>query len=162
MSDLVHSAGIIPAHLAEDRTIHVFAAHMGGPFWANRDPGAWSIAKGQFDSSTEDALAAAEREFEEEIGMPCPAGPRVDLGEFRQRSSKMVRAYTVLVEDRDALRFVASNLFEMEWPRGSGRIQEFPEMDAAEWMSLAVARSKILAGQLPILDAVESWIGRLR
>lgn len=155
---MTYSAGIIPVHLTMDGETLVFAAHMGGPFWAHRDPGAWSIAKGQFEPGDENPLAAAEREFEEEIGMPCPDGPRIDLGEYRQRIRKIVRAFAVLVDDPHDLRFVASNTFEMEWPRGSGRMQAFPEMDAASWMSIPVARTKLLAGQLGILDAVERFV----
>lgn len=155
VSELICSAGIVPVHLSPDAVTSVFVAHMGGPFWAHRDPGAWSIAKGQYDPEAEDPRAAADREFEEEIGMRCPEGPRIDLGEFRQRNRKLVRAYAVVVEDPEVVRFVCSNSFEMEWPRGSGRIQEFPEMDAAEWMPMPVARAKLLAGQMTILDAVE-------
>ncbi len=155
VSEVVCSAGIVPVHISPEGLASVFAAHMGGPFWAHKDPGAWSIAKGQYDPAEEDPLAAADREFEEEIGMPCPEGARIDLGEFRQRYGKLVRAYAVVIEERESVRFIQSNTFEMEWPRGSGRIQEFPEMDRAEWMSMSVARVKLLSGQIAIVDAVE-------
>jgi len=158
VSEVVCSAGIVPVHLSPDGLAAVFAAHMGGPFWEHKDPGAWSIAKGQYDPAIEDPQAAADREFEEEIGMACPSGPRVDLGEFRQRYGKLVRAYAVVIQERESVRFIQSNTFEMEWPRGSGTMQEFPEMDAAEWMSIAVARTKLLSGQLGILDALERWL----
>lgn len=128
----------------------VLIAHMGGPFWARRDEGAWSIPKGLFEDG-EAALAVALREFEEEIGSPPPPGDPVELGEFRQPSGKRVIVFT-LEGDIDVTE-IRSNTFEMEWPRGSGRMQSFPEMDRAEWMPPEVARAKVVKGQVPAIDA---------
>lgn len=150
----ITSAGILPFSCRPDGALRVFIAHMGGPFWAGRDEGAWSICKGQFVEATEAAEAAARREFAEEVGMPCPQGPLIDLGRVRQAGGKVVAPFAIRVEDEGALRFVASNLFEMEWPPGSGQRRWFPEMDAAEWMDLDTARRRILRSQHPILDAL--------
>lgn len=130
----------------------VLIAHMGGPFWARKDEGAWSIPKGEFEAG-EEPLAVALREFEEEIGTPPPAGPVVELGEFRQPGGKRVTVFA-REGDLDASQ-VRSNEFEMELPRGSGRMRRFPEIDRAEWMPLDRARSKLVAGQVPALDALE-------
>lgn len=125
--------------------------HPGGPFWARKDAGAWSIPKGE-QGDREDALDAAKREFAEELGpavMPifARAGPQafVPLGEVRQKGGKIVTAFA-LEADFDTSQ-VEANLFEMEWPPRSGRRQHFPEVDRAEWFTLAVAEEKILAGQ---------------
>ena len=129
----------------------VLIAHMGGPFWARKDEGAWSIPKGEYGED-EDPLAAALRAFEEELGTPPPAGTVVELGEFRQPSGKRV---TVFVQEGDLdASEVRSNEFEMEWPPGSGRMQRFPEIDRAEWMPLDRARRKLLKGQVPAIDAL--------
>ena len=130
----------------------VFLGHMGGPFWARRDAGGWSIPKGEYDPQTEDALAAALREFAEEIGAPAPVGEPIDLGVHAQPSGKRVQAYAVPADPE--LRFVASNTFEMEWPRGSGQVQAFPEIDRAQWFALVAARHKVVNGQVPILDTL--------
>lgn len=140
-----------PAASAAEQ-IEVLLGHMGGPFWARRDEGGWSIPKGLYDADREDALAAARREFAEEIGVSAPSGEVIDLGEHVQRSGKLVRAFAVRAVG--PLRFVASNTFPLEWPRGSGRIQEFPEIDRAEWFALPEARRKVVSGQVPILDAL--------
>ena len=125
---------------------------MGGPFWASRDAGAWSIIKGEYDEH-EDPYAAARREFEEETGSPPPQGAPLELGEVRQGSGKRVMAWAIEGDfDPSQLR---SNTFALEWPRGSGERREFPEIDRAEWVDPAVARHRLVKGQLPLLDALE-------
>jgi len=132
---------------------------MGGPFWAHKDAGGWSIPKGEYDPETEDPLSAALREFTEEVGVTAPVGEPIDLGVHAQPSGKRVRAYAVMA-DPD-LGFVASNTFTMEWPRGSGRVQEFPEIDRAEWFALEEARLRVVSGQIPIIDALARHLGRI-
>jgi predicted NUDIX family NTP pyrophosphohydrolase len=124
---------------------------MGGPFWARRDDTAWSIPKGEYEDD-EDALLVARREFAEELGKTVPRGRLVDLGELRQPSGKRVRTWA-LEADLDASE-IHSNTFSMEWPRGSGRLREFPEVDRAEWFELDTARRKLVKGQVPFLDAL--------
>ncbi|HTT54265.1 MAG TPA: NUDIX domain-containing protein [Streptosporangiaceae bacterium] len=131
--------------------LEVLIAHMGGPFWARRDAGAWSIPKGECENG-EDPLATARREFAEELGTAAPGGEPVTLGEFRQPSGKVIISYAI-EGDVDLAGF-RSNTFALEWPRGSGVIQEFPEMDRAEWMTAGRAAGKLVKGQLPILDAL--------
>lgn len=152
------SAGVLPyRRTAADRDLDVFIAHMGGPLWARRDAGGWSIVKGEYDAAAEHPLEVARREFAEEVGVPAPAGDWIELGAFRQPSGKVVTAYAVAV-DAD-LVFAGSNLFEMEWPRGSGRIQRFPEVDRAQWWPLSVAKTKVVSGQIPILDRLQGVTG---
>jgi predicted NUDIX family NTP pyrophosphohydrolase len=128
--------------------VRVLLVHPGGPLWAKRDLGAWSIPKGEYGED-EDPLAAAIREFAEETGAR-PHGAFHPLGELKQAGGKLVTAYALEGEfDVGAFR---SNLFEMEWPPRSGRRRSFPEVDRAEWFPLADARAKILAAQRPFLD----------
>jgi predicted NUDIX family NTP pyrophosphohydrolase len=134
----------------------VLIAHMGGPLWARKDERAWSIPKGEYESP-EEPLTAAKREFEEEMGSPAPVGDYLVLGETRQPSGKIVTTFAV-EGDFDVTTF-ACNLFEMEWPRGSGRVQEFPEMDRASWFSLDEAAVKLVKGQVPILTALTDALG---
>ena len=123
---------------------------MGGPFWAKKDAGAWSIPKGEYGPD-EDPLAAARREFAEELGSPAPEGvPYLPLGEVRQKNGKVVTAWAV-AGDLDVTT-VVSNTFELEWPPRSGRIQEFPEVDRAAWFDLDTARTKLVAAQAGFLD----------
>jgi predicted NUDIX family NTP pyrophosphohydrolase len=143
-----HSAGIVLHRRVNDRT-EVLLVHPGGPFWARRDLGVWSIPKGEYEPG-EDPLAAALREFEEELGSPAPDGDREDLGEIRQRAGKLVRAWAV-AGDLDVSR-VHSNTFELEWPPRSGRRASFPEVDRAEWFELDLARQKIVGAQAALLD----------
>jgi predicted NUDIX family NTP pyrophosphohydrolase len=133
--------------------LEVFIARMGGPFWARKREGAWSIPKGEFDPAAEDPLTAARREFAEELGVPAPAGTPVDLGEFRYSSGKRIRVYAL---DAPAfeLEDLVSTTFELEWPPRSGRRQSFPEIDDARWADLDTARPLLVAGQRPVLDAV--------
>ena len=136
--------------------IEVLIAHMGGPFWKGKDERAWSIPKGEYLAG-EDPLAVARREFEEELGTPAPDVDYRLLGEFRQRSGKVV---TVFVAESDlVVDTVASNTFPLEWPPHSGRIVEFPEVDDARWVTVEVARAKLVAGQVPALDALEPPAG---
>jgi predicted NUDIX family NTP pyrophosphohydrolase len=132
--------------------LEVLLVHPGGPLWARRDLGAWSIPKGEYGPD-EAPLAAARREFAEELGVAAPAGPVEDLGEVRQKSGKRVRAWA-LAGDMDPSR-VRSNTFTLEWPPRTGVTQEFPEVDRAEWFELTVAREKITAAQVPLLDRLQ-------
>jgi predicted NUDIX family NTP pyrophosphohydrolase len=109
----------------------------------------WSIPKGEYTAG-ENPWQAAQREFSEELGLPVPDGPRIDLGEVRQSSGKIVTAFSVNA-DLD-IAGAQSNTVEMEWPRRSGRIRRFPEIDRAAWVTIEVARIKLLPGQQPILD----------
>ena len=131
--------------------LEVLLVHPGGPFWRNKDDGAWSIPKGEIDAGG-NPHDVARREFAEEIGSAA-AGPLRPLGEIRQRGGKRVHAFAV--EGDLDIRTVKSNTFEMEWPPKSGRLQAFPEIDRAEWFALPVAREKILASQRPLLDRLQ-------
>jgi predicted NUDIX family NTP pyrophosphohydrolase len=150
------SAGLLPYRESEGR-LEVLIAHMGGPFWARKDDGAWSIVKGEHGPE-EDAFAAARREFAEETGVPAPDGEPLELGELRQSSGKRIRAWAVAGEGLDPEGFV-SNTFTLEWPRGSGREREFPEIDRTAWLELDAARRKLVPGQVPFLDALERVLG---
>jgi predicted NUDIX family NTP pyrophosphohydrolase len=147
----VRSSGILLYRFAPG--LEVWLAHMGGPYWSRKDEAAWSIPKGLYDEA-ESPLAAALREFEEEMGVPAPAVEFEPLGEFRQPSGKVVVAYTAEFDFR--VERVVSNTFALEWPKGSGRIQDFPEIDAADWFPLETARTKLVKGQRPLLDALQT------
>jgi predicted NUDIX family NTP pyrophosphohydrolase len=138
-------------HRRAGGVLEVLVAHMGGPFWARKDAGAWSIPKGEIEAG-EEPLAVALREFREELGRPAPDGPVCELGEFRQAGGKRVVVFA-REGDFDASR-ITSNEFEMEWPRGSGRTRRFPEVDRAEWMTVDRARERLVRGQVPALDAL--------
>jgi predicted NUDIX family NTP pyrophosphohydrolase len=144
------SAGILLYRLAGPEP-EVLLVHPGGPFWARKDDGAWSIPKGEY-ADDEDPRAAALREFEEELGFKAPvdAGALLDLGAVRQRSGKVVTAFA-LEGDLDPDR-VRSNTFAMEWPPRSGRTQEFPEVDRAGWFAPARARAKLVPAQAELVD----------
>ncbi len=144
------SAGLL-LHRARDGMVEVVIAHPGGPFWARKDDGAWSIPKGEY-TAAEDPWGAAQREFAEEIGLPVPSGPRIDLGAMKQPGGKVVTAFAVQ-GDLD-LTEARSNTFELEWPRGSGRMREFPEVDRIDWFPVAQARAKLLKGQRAFLDVL--------
>ncbi len=134
--------------------LHVLLVHPGGPFWKNKDLGAWTIPKGEHDAG-EEALVAAAREFREETGIE-PRGPFIALTPVKQAGGKVVTAWAFEGEgDAAAIR---SNTFSLEWPRGSGRFQDFPEVDRAAWFSLDEARRKILRGQVPLLEELASKI----
>ena len=151
-----HSAGLLPMRRTTGG-VEIFLVHMAGPYWAHKDVGSWSIAKGEYDPACEDPWQVALREFGEEVGMPAPEGPVTDLGEHRMPSGKRVRVF--LVETTQGLRFASSNLFSMEWPPGSGRLEQFPETDDAAWYSLEEAASRLVSGQLAILAAVRAFLG---
>ena len=128
--------------------VEVLIGHMGGPFWAKKDAGGWSIPKGEYGEG-EEAFAVALREFAEELGSPCPASEFTPLGEVRAGGKTL----TVWAAEGDLdATACASNTFELEWPPRSGRIQEFPEIDRAAWFALDDARTKLVKGQLPFLD----------
>jgi predicted NUDIX family NTP pyrophosphohydrolase len=150
-----HSAGLL-LYRDTGGCVEVLIAHPGGPFWARKDDGAWSIPKGEY-ASEEDAWSAAQREFGEELGLEVPAGPRMDLGEVKQSGGKLVTAFAVCADlDVTGAR---SNTVEMEWPRGSGRMLQFPEVDRVAWLSVETARVKLLKSQVPFLDRLMEALG---
>jgi predicted NUDIX family NTP pyrophosphohydrolase len=143
------SAGVLLYRHSAAATPELLIVHMGGPFWRHRDEGSWSIPKGELEDG-EEALPAALREFEEELGSPPPSIELIPLGEIRQRSGKQVIAFAGEADfDTDS---VHSNTFTTEWPRGSGRQQEFPEIDRAAWVSCDEARVKLVSGQDEFVD----------
>lgn len=148
------SAGILMFRRKRAQS-ELLLVHPGGPFWARKDNGAWSIPKGVYEEG-EDPLAAAQREFQEETGS-IAAGNFIPLGSFRQSSGKIVSAWAVEGE-YDVEKF-KSNLFAMEWPPKSGKFKEFPEVDRIGWFAPAEAMRKILKGQTPILEKCFSLIG---
>jgi predicted NUDIX family NTP pyrophosphohydrolase len=143
------SAGLLVCRLVDGEP-QVLLVHPGGPYWARKDDGAWSIPKGEYEPD-EDPLEVASREFREELGIDPPdLGSPMPLGELRQPSGKIVSAWAVQgdVDVSD----VHSNTFTMEWPPRSGRTAEFPEVDRAGWFDLETARTKLLRGQLGFID----------
>jgi len=153
----VHSAGILLFRICEG-TLQVLLGHPGGPLWAHRDAAAWSIPKGLCRPG-ETPLAAAQREFREETGFSAE-GRFIPLGALRQPSGKIVHAWA-LEKNVDARR-VVSNTFDLEWPRHSGNIGTWPEIDRAAWFDLDAARLKISPGQAGFLDRLEAALGRAR
>jgi predicted NUDIX family NTP pyrophosphohydrolase len=147
------SAGILVYRMRAG-TIEVLLVHPGGPFWARRDAGAWSIPKGEY-SDDEDAQAAARREFAEETGWRID-GELTPLGEIRQKAGKAVTAFAAEGDFDPAT--LTSNRFQMEWPPKSGRMASLPEVDRAGWFSLAEAHEKIIEGQRPLLDRLEALV----
>lgn len=148
------SAGLLLYRRGAGGGLEVFLAHPGGPFWVRRDEGAWTIPKGVIDPG-EDPLAAACREFEEETGHP-PTGPFAPLGSIRQKSGKTVHAWA-WEGDADPARAV-SNTMKVEWPRGSGKWQTFPEVDRCEWFDPVTARRKINPSQAELIDRLEAML----
>ena len=142
------SAGLLLFRRTPDG-LEVLLGHMGGPYFARRDAGGWSIPKGEYGPD-EPPLNAARREFEEELGAAPPDSAVIELGTVRQRNGKHVTAWA-LESDFDAASAV-SNTFELEWPPRSGRIQTFPEVDRAAWFDVETARTKMVAGQDALLD----------
>ncbi|MGY1730320.1 NUDIX domain-containing protein [Geodermatophilus sp. SYSU D01045] len=140
------SAGVLLYRRAPD--VQVLLGHMGGPFWARKDDGAWSFPKGEY-ADGEDPLAVAHREFEEELGSPVPATALVPLGELRT-SGKVLTVWAG--EGNLDASAAVSNTFTIEWPPRSGRVQEFPEIDRAAWFGVDEARAKLVKGQVPYLD----------
>ena len=147
------SAGVL-AYRKKDGRFEVLLVHPGGPFWANKDAGAWSIPKGEFGAG-ENPEDVARREFSEELG-PALLVPLQPLGGIRQRGGKIVEAFAAEFDvNADA---IASNTFEIEWPPRSGKRQHFPEVDRAAWFDLATAREKINEAQRELLDRLEAML----
>ncbi|RPJ78579.1 MAG: NUDIX domain-containing protein, partial [Alphaproteobacteria bacterium] len=148
------SAGIL-AYREEAGYLKVLLVHPGGPFWAKKDEGAWSIPKGEFEDN-EEPFAASKREFEEETGFP-PDGEMIPLEPARQPSGKVIYAWAMKCQlDSSKLK---SNTFTMEWPPKSGRYQEFPEIDRADWFTLQEAKHKLLKGQTAFLVQLQEKLG---
>ena len=147
---VVRSAGILLYRRAADG-LEVWIAHMGGPFWARKQTQSWSVPKGEY-LPDEEPLVAALREFAEEIGTPPPAVDYFELGVFRQPSGKIITVFATEADFQPGR--IVSNTFTLEWPKGSGTIQDFPEVDDARWVTETDARAKLVKGQLPILDAL--------
>jgi predicted NUDIX family NTP pyrophosphohydrolase len=143
----VHSGGILLFRFREDR-LQVLLVHPGGPFWAGKDEGVWSMPKGIFEER-ESPLDAAKREFKEETGFEVD-GQFIELGTIRQPSKKIVHAWALQFDIDDSS--VSSNKFTMEWPKRSGIMREFPEIDKAEWFDASIAEKKILKGQADFID----------
>lgn len=141
-----------------DSSVEVFLVHPGGPYWANKDMGAWSIPKGEF-AADEDSLSAARREFQEETGIRAE-GNFIRLNPLKQPGGKLVHAWAV-EGDCDAKK-ITSNTFSLEWPPRSGKQQQFPEVDRAEWFPLEVAKKKILKGQAGFVDQLQRLIDNNR
>ncbi|GAA1191751.1 NUDIX domain-containing protein [Prauserella alba] len=142
------SAGIL-LYRRRSGAVDVLIGHMGGPFWVRRDAGAWTIPKGEYGDD-EEPEAAAYREFAEELGIAVPDGVPMPLGDVRQSAGKVVTVWAV-EGDLDPAR-VTAGTFELEWPRGSGRTQEFPELDRVEWCTVDAARGRLVAAQRVFLD----------
>jgi predicted NUDIX family NTP pyrophosphohydrolase len=149
------SAGVL-LYRVTDGSVEVLIGHPGGPFWAKKDDGAWSIPKGEY-AEGEDPWATAQREFEEELGKQLPDGPRIDFPPLKQPSGKIITAFAVR-GDLD-LEGTVSNTFTLEWPKGSGNVREYPEIDRVQWFCLSEAQSKLLKGQRPLLDQLLDAVG---
>ena len=143
------SAGLLLFRHTDDG-LEVLLGHMGGPFFARRDAGAWTVPKGEYEPDSEPAWDAARREFQEELGLPPPDGEAVPLGEVRQTNGKVVTAWAIEADLDPAT--VVPGLFSMEWPPKSGRTREFPELDRVEWFGLDRARAVIVKAQAAFLD----------
>jgi len=143
------SAGILLYRWSDDGAVEVLAGHMGGPFWAKKDAGAWSIPKGEYGAG-EEPFEVAQREFEEELGSPVPSSSFLPLGEVRQSGGKVLTVWAA-EGDLDVTTAV-SNTFALEWPPRSGRMQEFPEIDRVAWVTVDAARELLVKGQVPLLD----------
>lgn len=143
------SAGLLLYRRREDSGIEVLLVHPGGPFWRNKDAGAWTIPKGEFDDK-EDPLEAAKREFKEEAGSEAPDGDYLPLRPIQQKNRKIVHAWAVEGDFDPAT--LKSNEFETEWPPKSGRTQKFPEVDRAEWFTAEAAKRKMLSGQQALVE----------
>ncbi|HYP73429.1 MAG TPA: NUDIX domain-containing protein [Microbacterium sp.] len=157
------SAGILLYRVGPGGGVSVLVAHMGGPFWAAKDDGAWSIPKGEYDPDAESALDAAKREFREELGLAPPDVDYAELGTFAYSSGKRVTVFVA-----DAPEFPPSGAdyafgeFEMEWPPRSGRTRSFPEVDRVEWLAVDDALPRLVAGQRPALDRLADLIAEVQ
>ncbi|MCW2649753.1 MAG: hydrolase [Mycobacterium sp.] len=149
------SAGLL-LYRIRDGVVEVLIGHPGGPFWARKDDGAWSIPKGEY-ADGEDPWHAAQREFAEELGLPAPDGERLEFDPVRQPSGKVLTAFAIHA-DLDVTNS-RSNTFEMEWPKGSGKVGQFPEIDRVDWFPVAQARVKLLKGHVPVLDRLMAHPG---
>lgn len=143
------SAGLLLYRKVESG-IEVMLVHPGGPFWAKKDDGSWSVPKGIVDEN-EDLKDAARREFEEEIGQPAPKGKIIELGSVKYGDKKV---FCWAVESDFATESIQSNLVKIEWPPRSGKLQDFPECDKAEWFEVTTAKTKILKGQQPFIERI--------
>ena len=150
------SAGLLVYRIATGGVVEVLIAHPGGPFWARKGDGSWTVPKGEYEEN-EDPQAAAFREFVEETGLELPRRDLLFLGELRQPSGKRVMVWA-LETDLDVTQ-ASSNTFELEWPRGSGLLREFPEVDRLEWVTVGLARKRLLKGQVPFLDRLLEAVG---
>jgi predicted NUDIX family NTP pyrophosphohydrolase len=145
------SAGLLLYHF-KNNLPEILLVHPGGPFWAKKEAGAWSIPKGEIEEN-EDPLQAALRETKEETGISIELKDPVPLTPLKQKSGKIIFAWAM--QSDIELREIKSNLFEMEWPKGSGKIQSFAEVDKAAWFTLEEAKTKIVSGQLPFIEEFE-------
>lgn len=151
----ITSAGLLLYRRSDD-ALEVLIAHMGGPFWARKDAGAWSIIKGQYEPP-EAAFDAAQREFAEETGSPPPEGEALPLGDVVQGSGKRVTAWAIESDfDPDTIR---SQTFTVEWPPRSGKLQEFPEIDRAQWFDTDTAKGKLVRAQATFVDRLLQELG---
>jgi predicted NUDIX family NTP pyrophosphohydrolase len=149
------SAGLL-LYRVVDGAVEVLIGHPGGPFWARKDDGAWSIPKGEYLEG-EDPWTVAKREFEEELGKAPPDGPRVTFSPLKQPSGKVITAFAVHGDlDLDG---TVSNTFTLEWPKGSGNTKEYPEIDRVAWFPIDQAKVKLLKGQRPLLDRLMDVLG---
>lgn len=148
------SAGILLYRRNGGGEVSVLLGHPGGPYWARKDAGAWMVPKGAIEAG-EEPLDAALREFSEEVG-PVPPGTPVPLKTVRQNGGKLVEVFAL--DGEFDVSKIASNVFELEWPPRSGTMRSFPELDRVEWMELAEARRRILASQLPLIDALDALL----
>lgn len=153
---MVESSGLLLFRKKEDGVVEVLVGHMGGPFWARKHEHAWSVPKGLHDDEGDDHLAVAIREFMEEMGSAPPDGPTIDLG-FVKSGNKRITVFAREGEFR--AETAVSNTFKLEWPRGSGEFQEFPEIDKAAWISVGEARDLLVKGQVPFLDRLMEHLG---
>jgi predicted NUDIX family NTP pyrophosphohydrolase len=155
------SAGLLVYRMVDDG-IEVLAVHPGGPFWAKKDAGAWSIPKGELelDSTEEDPYLCARREFEEELGQRPPEGEALDLGEVRQSGGKTVRAWALAARDDEIdPDEIESNMVDIEWPPRSGRPLQIPEVDRAAWMTADTAREKLNKSQVELIERLLELLG---
>jgi predicted NUDIX family NTP pyrophosphohydrolase len=148
------SAGIVLWRRREGE-LEVLLAHMGGPFWARKDLGHWTVPKGEIEPG-EQYEAVARREFKEETGHDVPDGPLVPLGDIRQKSGKVVHAWGIEGDLDPAAAH--SNTYELEWPPRSGQMRSFPEIDRVEWFGMTEARRRLKAAQVPFLDRLEEGL----
>lgn len=150
------SAGVLVFRRDREGSLEVLLGHLGGPFWARRNTGAWSVPKGEHDAD-EEPQHAARREFVEELGLPVPEGAWLDLGEVRQPGGKTVHVWAVEGDVDPAL--VVPGTFEMEWPPRSGGLQAFPELDRVAWIELAGAAELLITAQQEFLDRLRGALG---